>query len=521
MPGRCGSLYHRSDCRYQETKRSCWTSRGWSSLTRRSSEVAGPSLLTLPLASTAQRLQHLAGCRGQACYAVAIADSLGRRPSGLVDVVGSFPVSHPPAVTSLLDRGTSPAAKPLNWASELSDLVQRRSELLREVRRHLHQHPEPSGQEVKTTRYIASMLAVQQLDPVIARGGHGLWVDVVSDGYRRREGGVSRPQIGIRGDIDALWIQDEKRVEYRSRVDGVMHACGHDAHTAIILGAIISLAELSRAGSLPWPIACRAIFQPAEETNQGALQMIEEGAIGGLTHLLGLHVDSSRCAGTIGLRHGDFTADCYELEVEIQGRGAHAARPHESVDPIAIAAQLITAIYQFVPRSADSQDPVVVTFGQIHGGHAANVIPDHVVCRGTLRTQDAEVSQRTLKTIRQLARGMGEASGAKIDVRVASGPPPVKNDPELVNLLSEAGRAVLSEHGVQSIRRPSMGGEDFANYLPHVRAAMFRLGIARDPASAPPLHNPKFDIDERALRLGAEILAHAVVRWCDPKIQAD
>jgi len=408
----------------------------------------------------------------------------------------------------LCDRTVPRSVSTLNWADELSIAIDQRFERMRDVRRHLHQHPEPSGHETQSTRYLASLLSSDRLEPKIAAGGRGLWVD---------SNPSSEPRIGIRADIDALWIQDEKQVEYRSRKDGLMHACGHDAHSAIVLGAITTLADLDKNGKLPWPVACRAIFQPAEETNQGAIEMVQAGALDGLTDLLGVHMDPSRKVGTIGVRHGDFTADCHELTIEIHGRGAHAARPHEAVDPIAIAAQLITSIYLFVPRGTDAQDAVVVTFGKIHGGHASNVIPDHVILSGTMRTLDADVSARTIKHIARLASGLASASGARIDIQWHSGPPPVKNDASLVNLLSEAGRAVLGATNVHPIRRPSMGGEDFANYLPHVRGAMFRLGSAPSDEPAPLLHNPMFDIDERSLRIGAQILAHAIVRCCDPK----
>jgi amidohydrolase len=398
----------------------------------------------------------------------------------------------------------------LDWTRGLTETVAQSAERIREARRHLHQHPEPSGGEVQTTRYLASLLASEQLEPTILPGGRGLWVDF-----------GSAPSIGLRADIDALWIRDEKSVDYRSRCDGVMHACGHDAHSAIVYGAISAILRLDRAGKLPWPVACRAIFQPAEETNLGAVEMVHAGALDGLTDLISLHMDPSRPVGTIGVRHGDFTADCHEMKIEIHGRGAHAARPHEGVDPIAVAAQLISAIYLFVPRITDSQDAVVVTFGQIHGGHSSNVIPDHVVLRGTLRTLDSGVSEATIRHITRLARGLAEASESVIDIQWESGPPPVKNDAELVNLLTEAGRSVVGATNVHPIRRASMGGEDFANYLTKVRGAMFRLGCSPGPGPAPPLHNPLFDIDERSLAIGAQILAHAVIRWCDPKSPAN
>jgi amidohydrolase len=418
-------------------------------------------------------------------------------------------------VSLLSDRGLSPSAASLNWADELTAAIGRRFEKMCTLRRHLHQNPEPSGEEVETTRYLASLLESEHLTPVIAEGGRGLWVDIGCG--TEGAAAASHPRIGIRADMDALWITDEKSTANRSNVKGVMHACGHDAHSAVVFGAIATLAELIRSEALPWPVACRAIFQPAEETNRGALDMIKAGALEGLSDLIGLHVDPSRMVGTIGLRHGDFTADCHEVEIEVHGRGAHAARPHEAIDPVAITAQLISSIYLFVPRSTDSQDPVVITFGQILGGHAPNAIPDHVIVRGTLRTLDSEVSQATIHHIERLTRGLADASQSQISVRWQSGPPPVKNDPELVSLLLDSARSVVGERQVQTIRRPSMGGEDFANYLFHVRGAMFRLGCVAEPIGAPPLHSPLFDIDERALRVGAELLSHVVIRWCDPK----
>ncbi len=405
-----------------------------------------------------------------------------------------------------------------SWTEALTLAAEQRFEAIREVRRHLHQYPEQSGMELQTTRYLTSMIAGEGLVAVVTPSGRGLWVDFVSGG--RSPGsesvGDSAVRIGVRADIDALRIQDEKQGLIRSQVAGVMHACGHDAHASVGFGVLTTLVNLDRAGQLPWPVACRVLFQPAEETNLGALEMVQAGALEGLTDLLGLHVDPSRAAGTIGIRHGDFTADCHELEIVIHGRGAHAARPHEAVDPIAIAAQLISSIYLFVPRGNDSQDPVVITFGQIEGGHASNVIPDRVTVRGTMRTLDTEVSGATIRHIERLTRGLADASGSKIDVHWHSGPPPVKNDPVLVDLLAESGRAVLGDRQVQTVRRPSMGGEDFANYLPHVRGAMFRLGCVSEPAAAPQLHNPMFDIDERALRVGTEVLVQAVIRWSAP-----
>ena len=220
--------------------------------------------------------------------------------------------------------------------------------------------------------------------------------------------------------------------------------------------------------------------------------------------------------GHIGLREGVLTANCDEVQVRILGRGGHAARPHEASDPIAAAAQLINALYLFIPRATDSQDAVVVTVGQVYGGDNANVIPEEVSLRGTLRTLDRAIRERTFEHIRRLADGIGKTSDTRIDVTFALGSASVCNDPALIALLRRAGHEVVGEAGLDEIRRPSMGSEDFSFYLEQVPGAMIRLGCASARAGGSPLHTPTFDIDEEALRIGAKTLARAAVFWSQP-----
>ncbi len=391
------------------------------------------------------------------------------------------------------------------WIALIDAAVERQFAEMREVRRHMHCFPEPSMGEFNTTAFLAERLSSRIADVRLGPESRGLIVN---------GNGAAGPRIGLRADIDALRIQDAKEVSYRSQYHGLMHACGHDGHTATVLGAVLALSEFEKES--PWSICWRGIFQPAEETNQGALEMVEAGAVDGLSALLGLHMDPSRSVGTIGVREGDFTADCNELEIKVIGRGAHAARPHESIDPIAAAAQMISSVYLFIPRKTNSQEPVVISFGQIFGGENANVIPDDVTIRGTLRCLHEAVSKETIKHIEQLARGMSETSGTKIIIKHKAGPPPVKNDPLLTRLITEAGREVLGEEHVHHIERPSMGGEDFANYLYKVPGAMFRLGCSPPGVQSPPLHAPLFDLHEDALLYGAKILARSVVQFCAP-----
>jgi amidohydrolase len=314
-----------------------------------------------------------------------------------------------------------------------------------------------------------------------------------------------------------LRIEDQKQVAYRSTVPQVMHACGHDAHTATVFGAITALDQMERDGALPWPVRWRAIFQPAEETSDGAQSMIRAGALEGVDAILSLHVDPTRRAGTIGVRPGVLTASCDSMRITVKGRGGHAARPHESIDPIAAAAQLIGTLYQYVPRATDSQEAVVVSFGQIHGGQNSNVIPEQVVLEGTVRTLDASIREKTIAHIRELAAGVEKVTRTQVEVTFEHGSPSVYNNEELTELVRGVAVQQLGAENVARILRPSMGGEDFADYLEHVPGMMFRLGAAGDDAPWSGLHTPMFDVDERCLSVGAKILARSVVRWSKPK----
>src|SRR4051794_7757113 len=217
------------------------------------------------------------------------------------------------------------------WKEQLDRLIEARAPQIAAARRHLHAYPEPSGEERETARYLLDLLTRDRVAARLIPSGRGVIAEGEIDGDGAR--------IGLRADIDALRIQDLKTVPYASRRPGVMHACGHDGHTAVVLGSALALGDAAAAGLLPWPVRWRALFQPAEETGEGALEMIAAGALDGLSALLGAHMDPSRAAGRVGVRAGVLTAACDALSVCIEGRGGHAARPHESLDPIAAAAQ--------------------------------------------------------------------------------------------------------------------------------------------------------------------------------------
>jgi amidohydrolase len=395
-----------------------------------------------------------------------------------------------------------------DWQARIDATIDESTERMIALRRHLHAHPEPSGRELRTSLHLYQLFNESGLPVRMGPEGCGVVVD-----SRNRDKAL---RIAVRADIDALRIQDQKQAPYRSTVPEVMHACGHDVHTATVYGALTALDRLGRENALPWPVAWRGIFQPAEETSQGARAMVAAGALRGVAAILSLHVDPTRPAETIGVRSGVFTASCDEIKVIVKGRGGHAARPHESNDPIAAAAELISTLYQYVPRATDSQDAVVVSFGQIHGGQNSNVIPEQVVLEGTVRTLDRKVREKTIAHIQTLADGIEQVTGTKLDVSFEAGIGSVYNDEGLTQLVRDVATNLLGPEKVVAMRRPSMGSEDFAAYLEHVPGTMFRLGAAGDGEPWPGLHTPTFDVDERCLGVGAKILARAVVQWSKP-----
>jgi amidohydrolase len=391
-----------------------------------------------------------------------------------------------------------------DWRSAVDDYVDSLAERLRALRRCLHAHPEISGEEYQTTAYLAKLLAGAGLMTRVPPLRRGILVD----------GGGEGPCVAMRADLDALPLHDEKDVEYRSTRDGATHACGHDAHSAMLYGACLALQHC--AEHLPWPLAWRGVFQPSEETTHGAEEMIGAGALEGVRAIVGLHADPAFTVGQVGVRYGHLTAACEELQVIIRGIGGHAARPHCTDDPIAIATQFVNAIYQFVPRSVDSRDPVVVSFGMIRAGTNANVIPEQVELKGTIRTMGGETAALVRERILAVAHGFSEASRARIDVHFQRGAESVFNDARVTAVCEVAARDVVGDEMIQTIALPSMGSEDFSAYLAHVPGSLLRLGVAGGPSSSHALHTPRFDLDERALTIGAKVLAHSAVHLAGP-----
>jgi amidohydrolase len=403
-----------------------------------------------------------------------------------------------------------------SWQAQLDRFVDARFEEMVQVRRWLHAHPEPSGKERETSLYLYQLLGDEGFQVRVGPEGRGVLADLPG-----APAGVPCRRIALRADIDALHIHDAKQVDYRSCYEGVMHACGHDGHTALVLGALCALNDLGKAGGFPSPLALRGIFQPSEETSKGAKEMIQVGAMDGVDAILACHVDPSRRVGRIGVRSGVFTANCDQVLVTIVGRGGHAARPHEASDPIAAAAQLINALYLFIPRVTDSQDAVVITVGQLAGGDNANVIPEIVTLGGTVRTLDNDVRKETFEHIRRLSAGIGQTTDTKMIVRFGQSCHSICNSQPLVELITRSTRELLGADAIETIPRASMGSEDFAFYLEKAPGAMFRLGCAADRAESVSLHSPLFDIDEQCLRIGAKILARTALYGADPEFRSE
>ncbi|URR35162.1 M20 family metallopeptidase [Thermosynechococcus sp. HN-54] len=386
--------------------------------------------------------------------------------------------------------------------ARIRQITQTLTPRLIEIRRHLHRYPELSGQEHQTAAYVAGVLSSAGLMVKQDVGKVGVIAELVGNPKADR-------LLAIRTDMDALPIQERTGLEFSSKHVGVMHACGHDVHTTVGLGTAMVLAALKEE----FPGRVRFIFQPAEEIAQGASWMIADGAMKEVSAILSLHVFPSIPAGEVAVRYGALTAAADDIELTILGESGHGARPHEAVDAIWIAAQVISALQQAISRTQNPLRPVVVTFGKIQGGRAPNVIADQVTLQGTVRSLHPE-TRATLPTwIEQIVANVCHAYGARYKLHYRRGVPGVENTPYLSQLLAEAATDVVGTPHVHILAEPSLGAEDFALYLEHAPGAMFRLGVGFRDRPNYPLHHPEFDVDEQAIPVGVMTLAYAACRY--------
>jgi IAA-amino acid hydrolase len=396
-----------------------------------------------------------------------------------------------------------------HWLADLNRVAHQLVPSIIHVRRHLHAHPELSMREFATTQFLAQRIEALGLAPQLTPQRIGLTADWQSN---HRPG--SKLRIGLRGDIDALPIPTLCTGDYASRSAGIMHACGHDAHAAMVWGAVAILQELDRSDALPGPVAVRAIFQPAEETSEGGPLMVAAGALQGVDQVLALHVDPTLAIGTVAGRPGPFTAACDSFEVELIGRSGHSARPHLCVDAIAAAASWIGEMYGRVPRVHDCRDPAVVSVGTIQAGSAPNIVAGSALLTGTIRTFSESARAAIMQEMRNVAAATEKTFGCQVEVNFSAYTPSVHNDPELYQKMLAAARKLEDIHHTQYLELPSMGAEDFAFFAQQRPVCMMRLGIAGPSLGMHALHTSNFDIDERALAIGAQLLAATAIETC-------
>jgi amidohydrolase len=371
-----------------------------------------------------------------------------------------------------------------------------------EIRRHLHSHPELSGAEFQTAAYVAGVLSSCGLH---VKEGIGR-VGVVGD---LRGAGQDPRCLAIRTDMDALPIQERTNLEFASRNSGIMHACGHDIHATVGLGTAMVLSQLGE----PLPGNLRFLFQPAEETAQGADWMVQDGAMDNVDAILSVHVFPSILTGKIGIRYGALTAAADDLELTILGESGHGARPHEAIDAIWIASQVITALQQAISRTQNPLRPIVLTIGQIQGGRAPNIIADQVQLTGTVRSLHPETHETLPAWIEQIVANVCSTYGAKYHFDYQRGVPSVQNSSTLTQLLESAVVDAWGREAVQLIDEPSLGAEDFAVYLNHAPGAMFRLGVGFVDRPNHPLHHPLFEADEHSILMGVVTMASAALKY--------
>ncbi|WUD73557.1 amidohydrolase [Streptomyces sp. NBC_00510] len=370
-------------------------------------------------------------------------------------------------------------------------------------RRDLHMNPELGRQEFRTTAAVKARLEQAGLKPRVMPGGTGLLCDIGATD-------PERPRLALRADLDALPIPDTKRVEYRSTVPGRAHACGHDVHTTVVLGAGLVLAELEREGKLRRPV--RLVFQPAEEVMPGgALDAIKANALEGVGRILALHCDPKVEVGRIGLRQGSITSAVDRLELSLDGAGGHTARPHLTTDLVMATAKMATELPAVLARRIDPRSGMSIVWGRIEAGHAANVIPQHAELEGTVRCLDLNAWHEAPDLVHEVIDQVAAMYRAKWELTYHRGVPPVVNEADSTELLRDAMTARYGAHTVEDTEQ-SLGGEDFSWYLEKVPGALARLGVRPvGDTSKRDLHQGDFDVDEGAIKVGVELFTSAAL----------
>ena len=368
---------------------------------------------------------------------------------------------------------------------------------MRDIRRQLHRLPELAYQEVRTSALVARELT--GLDIGFAAGLAG------GTGIRAELGGSDGPCVALRADMDALPIAEATGLSFQSRREGVMHACGHDGHVAMLLGAAALLANMVLPGRVV------LLFQPAEESGNGAAAMIQDQALDGVDMIFAGHIDTHFPTGIITVDPGLICAYTDPFTITIHGRGGHAARPHEAVDSVVVAANLVMNMQTLISRRIDPNHAAVVTVGRLEAGTVHNVIADKAVLEGTVRSTNQQSRDRILQGMERVIHGASDMCSADIRLRFFDGLPAVINHETACGIAARAARSVVGDEFVRSQGPPSLGGEDFSFYQQRVPGCLVRFGAALEAGRAGPAHSARFDFDEAVLATGAAWLARVAV----------
>jgi amidohydrolase len=390
--------------------------------------------------------------------------------------------------------------------AEIVRLTVALNERLVAIRRDIHAHPEIGNHEHRTTALIVDHLERAGLVAKVLPVGTGAYCDVLPGGFDDSSG-----LVGLRADIDALTIPDGKTVDYASKNPGVCHACGHDVHTAILLGVGVVLSRLRDLDLLPRGV--RLIFQPAEETSPGgALQAIEGGVLHDLTEIYALHCDPRTDVGQIALKAGPITSSVDQVNIVLSGTGGHTSRPQLTQDIIGALGALATMTQLLLSRRIDPRSGVSLMWGSLHAGSVANAIPRTGEIVGTLRALDAEGWQLAKQLIPELATEIVRPFGVEVDVVVTDGVPPAVNHARGVRRLARAAEEMVGPDSVTATEQ-SLGGEDFSWMLQQVPGALGRLGVRTPGEICPDIHQPTFVVDERCIPVGLKVLAEVATTF--------
>jgi amidohydrolase len=404
---------------------------------------------------------------------------------------------------------TTQATADPRWVIDLDRWVGEHAEGLVAIRRQIHAHPELGWEEHATTELVYERLVLAGLEPRVLSRGTGLVCDIAPNGPG------TEPRVGLRADLDALPMVDEKDVPYRSQNPGIAHACGHDVHTTVVLGTGLFLAHHRHL--LPGPV--RLLFQPAEERIPGgALALIDDGALDDIGVVLGLHCEPNLHAGRVGLRTGAITSAADSLEIHLSGPGGHTARPAETVDLVRVAADLARRLPGEVVERLGGTGRAVIVFGCLQAGDAGNVIPTHAALRGTVRTPSTEVWERAEGVVRRVVAEVTAGTGAGCEVHYTRGVPPVVNEGGVIDRVGAAAGLLLGADA--TVEAPqSLGGDDFAYLTRTAPGAYVRLGVHRPDDDGPHLglHAGHFDVDESAIAVGVRVLAGTVLQGGWPR----